>query len=72
MTGHHQAPGRRWLGLVRLISQFGSRGPGPRNSENRDNGGVAAKEKDPDRAVEEILCLEGRPALSPARAQENS
>ena len=71
MTGHHQAPGRRRLGIVRPIAQFGPRGPGPRNSEKREDSGMAAQEKDPDRAVEEILCLEGRPTLPPARAQEN-
>lgn len=71
MTRHHQAPGRCWVGVVRLIPQFGPRGTGPRNSENRKDGGVAAKERDPDRAVEELLCLKGRPALPPARRQED-
>jgi hypothetical protein len=71
VTGHHQAPGRCRLGIVRIVAQSGSRGPGPGNVEDREDVGVAAKEEHSDFAATGILCLESRSALSLAGAQKD-
>ena len=72
VTGHDQAPGRRWLGDLGSVAAFGARGSTPGQPQGGSNRQLAVIKEDSNRRHGRSFHLEGGAALFGARAQEDA